>query len=67
MIKFIKSVFVSNPGQKIRKVLDKKYKEAVQLQRNGKLREFAEIIKEIEDLEKQYAEEVKDGTEKEKA
>lgn len=56
MFKFIKSLFVSEPGDKIRKVRDRKYKEAVQLQRNGNLREYAKIMKEIEDLEKQYVE-----------
>ena len=58
MIRFIKSLFVSSPGEKIRKVRDRKYKEAVQLQRDGKLREYAEIMKEIEDLEKQYIDEI---------
>ena len=58
MIRFIKSLFVSSPGEKIRKVRDRKYKEAVQLQRDGKLREYAEIMKEIEDLEKQYINEI---------
>ena len=58
MIRFIKSLFVSSPGEKIRKVRDRKYKESVQLQRDGKLREYAEIMKEIEDLEKQYIDEI---------
>jgi len=58
VIRFIKSLFVSSPGEKIRKVRDRKYKEAVQLQRDGKLREYAEIMKEIEDLEKQYIDEI---------
>ena len=56
MFKFIKSLFISKPGEKIRKALDQKYKQSVQLQRNGKLREFGQIMKEIEDLEKQYEE-----------
>ena len=56
MFKFITSLFITSPGEKIRKVRDRKYKEAVQLQRNGKLREFAEVMKEIEELEKQYVE-----------
>ena len=58
MIRFIKSLFVSSPGEKIRKVRDRKYKESVQLQRDGKLREYADIMKEIEDLEKQYIDEI---------
>jgi hypothetical protein len=58
VIRFIKSLFASSPGEKIRKVRDRKYKESVQLQRDGKLREYAEIMKEIEDLEKQYIDEI---------
>ena len=54
MIKFIKALFQPEPGSKIRKERDRKYKEAVALQRNGKLREYAEIMKEIEKLEDEY-------------
>jgi len=61
MIKFIKALFRPEPGSKILKIRDRKYKEAVQLQRDGKLREFAVIIKEIEDLEKQYVEAVNES------
>ena len=61
MLKFIKSLFVSSPEEKIRKARDRKYKEAVQLQRNGKLREYAKVIKEIEELEKQYVEVVSES------
>ena len=56
MFEFIKSLFVSNPGKKILKIRDQKYNEAVQLQRDGKLREYADIMKEIEELENKYAE-----------
>ena len=56
MIEFIVRLFKTDPGAKIRKARDRKYKEAVQLQRNGKLREYAEIMKEIEELENQYIE-----------
>ena len=56
MLKFIKSLFFPSPGAKIKKLRDQKYKEAVQLQRNGKLREYAKLMKEIEDLENQYLE-----------
>ena len=54
MIEFIKNLFRADPGSKIRKERDRKYKEAVSLQRNGKLREYAEIMKEIEKLEDEY-------------
>ena len=51
MISFIKSFFKKDPGAKIRSTIAKKQEQAMQLQRNGKLREYAEIIKEIEQLE----------------
>ena len=54
MINFIKSIFTKNPSVKIRKTLDQKYKTSVELQRNGKLREYAEVMKEIEGLEEEY-------------
>ena len=58
MIKFLKKLFRPEPGGKIRKTRDRKYKEAVAFQRNGKLREYAAVMKEIEELEKQYVEAV---------
>ena len=61
MLKFIKSLFTPEPGGKIRKARDRKYKEAVQFQRNGKLREYAEVMKEIEELEKQYVEAINES------
>ncbi len=48
------SLFKTDPSSKIRKIRDRKYKEAVQLQRNGKLREYAKIMKEIKALEDEY-------------
>ena len=56
MFKFIKSLFIQDPAKKIQKARDRKYKEAVAFQRNGKLREYAAVMKEIEELEKQYVE-----------
>ena len=56
MIDFIKSFFRKDPGAKIRSTIAKKQEQAMQLQRNGKLREYAEIIKEVETLEAQYDE-----------
>ncbi len=56
MLKFITRLFKSDPGAKIRKERDRKYKQAVQLQRDGKLREYAKIMKEIEKLEDEYIE-----------
>tara|TARA_A100001011_G_C13830490_1_gene642735 strand:+ start:99 stop:287 length:189 start_codon:yes stop_codon:yes gene_type:complete len=54
VIKFLKGLFKSEPGSEIRKERDRKYKEAVHLQRNGKLREYAVLMKEIEALEDEY-------------
>jgi len=56
MFDFIMCLFKSDPGSKIRKERDRKYKQAVQLQRDGKLREYAKIMKEIEKLEDEYIE-----------
>ena len=56
MFEFIMRLFRSEPGSKIRKERDRKYKQAVQLQRDGKLREYAMIMKEIEALEDEYME-----------
>ena len=51
MIDFITRLFKTEPGAKIRKLISQKQTQAVQLQRNGKLREYAAIMKEIDDLE----------------
>lgn len=59
MFEFIKNLFRAEPGSKIRKSIDRKYKEAVQLQRNGDLRTYAKTMKEIEDLEDEYLEIIK--------
>ena len=56
MFEFITRLFRSDPSAKIRKERDRKYKQAVQLQRNGKLREYAKLMKEIEALEDEYIE-----------
>jgi hypothetical protein len=58
---FIMRLFKSDPGSKIRKERDRKYKEAVQLQRNGKLREYAKLMKEIEALEDEYIEAINES------
>ena len=65
MLRLLKSLFRSEPGSKIRREKDRKYKQAVQLQRDGKLREYAKVIKEIEELEKQYVEVIIESEKKE--
>jgi hypothetical protein len=54
VFEFIARLFKTDPGSKIRKMRDRKYKEAVQLQRDGNLREYAKIMKEIEAIEDEY-------------
>ena len=61
MFEFITRLFRTDPGSKIRKERDRKYKEAVQLQRDGKLREYAKIMKEIEKLEDEYIKETNES------
>ena len=61
MFEFITRLFRSDPGSKIRKERDRKYKLAVQLQRDGKLREYAKLMKEIEALEDEYIEVMNEG------
>tara|TARA_R110001583_G_scaffold5598_11_gene30113 strand:+ start:3416 stop:3604 length:189 start_codon:yes stop_codon:yes gene_type:complete len=61
MIDFLRKLFRTDPGSKIRKVRDRKYKEAVQLQRDGNLREYAKIMKEIEKLEDEYVESINES------
>ena len=56
MLEFITRLFRSDPGSKIRKERDRKYKQAVQLPRDGKLREYAKIMTEIEKREDEYIE-----------
>jgi len=54
VLKFITNILVKNRAAKIHKIITQKQTQAVQLQRNGKLREYAEVMKEIEDLENEY-------------
>jgi phosphoribosylanthranilate isomerase len=61
MIDFITRLFRTEPGAKIRKIISQKQTQAVQLQRNGKLREYAKIMKEIEALEDEYIEAVNES------
>ena len=54
MFKFITNLLAKSKQSKIRKLISQKQTQAVQLQRNGKLREYAEVMKEIDDLEDEY-------------
>jgi len=54
MIEFLKSLFRRDPKKKILAEIERKYKISVELQRNGKLREYGNIMKEIFLLEEEY-------------
>ena len=60
MIKFLKSLFKSDPNKRLIKERDKKYSEAVSFQRNGNLREYARLMKEIDDIEESLAQKEED-------
>ncbi len=44
-----------DPAKKLEKKIDAKMSRAVEFQRNGKLREYADLMKEIDDMEKELA------------
>jgi hypothetical protein len=46
-------LFKRDPQKKLKALLQAKYEESVKLQRNGKLREYGELMAEIEALEEQ--------------
>ena len=46
-------LFKRDPQRKIKAQIQAKYQESVKLQRNGKLREYGEVMAEIETLEAQ--------------
>jgi len=54
VFKFITYLLTKNRRSNILKLISQKQTQALQLQRNGKLREYAEVMKEIEDLENEY-------------
>ena len=54
MIEFLKTLFKSDPTKKVLKERDQLYKKAVQLQRNGDLREYGKVMARIQELEKEY-------------
>ena len=56
MIKYISKILLKNKLNKIRKKIEKKHLEAVSYQRNGKLREYAQSLQEVEALENLYEE-----------
>ena len=53
MLKSLLGFFKPDPIKKISRVKDRKYKEAVHLQRNGDLRAYAQVMNEITILEEE--------------
>ena len=55
MLKMIRAIFAKNKLKKIRNKIDKLYIQSVEYQRNGKLREYAQTLTDINNLEEVYA------------
>ena len=55
MIEFLKNLFKPNPVKKLTKERDALYKRAVELQRNGDLRTYGEVMTRISALEEECA------------
>ena len=54
MLKYFKEFILKRKLKAIKAKIDKKYIAAVEFQRNGNLREYAQSINEVEQLEKSY-------------
>ena len=54
MINTIKSFFTRIKLNRLKNEIDHKYKKSVDYQRNGKLREYAQTLQEVQALEKSY-------------
>ena len=63
MFGYIAKLILKSKLGKIRKKIEKKHLEAVNYQRNGKLREYAQSLQEVEALENLYEKVQKGGNE----
>jgi hypothetical protein len=54
MIKKIIDFIFGDEKTKIKKMIDKKYKEAIEFQRNGNIRMYSTLMNEIANLEDEY-------------
>tara|TARA_B100001093_G_scaffold485513_2_gene519985 strand:+ start:5235 stop:5417 length:183 start_codon:yes stop_codon:yes gene_type:complete len=54
MIKTILNLIFGDEKTKIKKQIDKKYKEAINFQRNGNIRQYSILMNEISNLEDEY-------------
>ena len=55
MFNFLKYIF-GDKKSKLKKQIDKKYKQAIDYQRNGNIRAYSELMNEIATLEEKYSE-----------
>ena len=53
MFKFLKFIF-GDKKTKLKKQIDLKYKEAINFQRNGNIRQYSVLMNEISNLEDEY-------------
>jgi len=54
MFRWMSFLFGKNKLKKIKNKIDRKYKEAIQFQRLGKIREYSQTMNEISNLEDEY-------------
>ena len=54
MFKKIISFLFGDKKSKIKKKIDIKYKQAIEFQRNGNIRQYSLLMSEIENLENEY-------------
>jgi hypothetical protein len=62
-MKFIKDYFENRKRKKIQNQIASLLEKGYQLQRNGKLREYAELMKQVEELELHFVVDEKESTE----
>ena len=62
-MKFIKDYFQNRKTKKIQNQIAALLEKGYQLQRNGKLREYAELMKQVEELELHFVVDEKETTE----
>ena len=56
MLKYLCNLIFPNESVKLKKEISKKYKQAIEYQRNGNIREYSVLISDIEKLENRLIE-----------
>ena len=56
MFKYLYNIFFPSEAEKINKEIAKKYKQAIEFQRNGNIRGYSALMAEISNLENRLAE-----------